>query len=325
MSPQWLAITSALAALAAAFFAGAETAFLAADPVRLSHLAEKGDRRARRVLAWRDKPETVLSIVLVGTNLGVIGATATFTALMIQVFGKDGATIATLILVPSLMIFQEIVPKGIFLYYADQLAVGSVYPMQIFGVILYPIIKTFSSLSRAMARLFGADEMDEKVSMTMEELLFHLRGSEKAGAISGDTMAMVLRAVDLLKFTASDVMVPMDQVVMVADGLDLDAYDDVFRKERFSRMPLYKGTPQNVIGILSIHALLEARYSKSGVIKPNKVLFVDAATPLTEMMVRMKNHGEHMAMVRSDDALVGMTTLEDILERLVGAITDEFH
>ena len=168
MSIELMGAISVVAFVLAAFFAGSETAVIASDRVRMRHQARKGDRRARLVLNYINQPEYFLSIVLVGTNLGMIGCTSTFTAILIQYFGDSGATIATAILVPTLLIFQEIIPKGVFLYYADRASIQSIYPLKFFAVVLFPIIKSFSALTNFITRLFGIKKMDRKVRMTME-------------------------------------------------------------------------------------------------------------------------------------------------------------
>jgi CBS domain containing-hemolysin-like protein len=262
----------------------------------------------------------------VGTNFGMIGCTTTFTAIMINYFGDSGATVATITLVPALLIFQEILPKGVFLYYADRASILSIFPLKFFAIALYPIIKGFAELTNFFARLFGVRDIDRKVRMTMEELLFHLESSTKAGAIGDDTMTLASRAFEMAGFTANDVTLPLDRVVMAEEGLGSDAYRQIFARERFSRLPVYRGDRQNVVGFLSIHNLLRARHPRQHQPVIEKPYVVSAHTPIVEMMIRMKSQGCHMAMVRDDEGkIVGMTTLEDILERLVGAIADEFH
>ncbi|MFQ5510498.1 MAG: CNNM domain-containing protein [Candidatus Krumholzibacteriia bacterium] len=326
MNTVWLAAISGVAFCLAAFFAGAETAFLATDRIRLRHLAGRGDRRARLLLKYVRNPEYFLSIVLVGTNLGMIACTTTFTVVALHYFGDSGATVATAILVPTLVIFQEIIPKGIFLYYADRTSLASIYPLKFFAVVLYPVIKSFSGLTDFFTRALGVGKIDRKVTMTMEELLFHLRGSREAGLISDETMALASRAFDLIDFDAGDVMVPVGGVVMVEDGAGVEEYLSVFCRERYSRLPVYRARRTNVVGFLSIHNLLKARRLGHRRTELEKPYIVGIETPIVEMMIRMKNQGCHMAMIRDKSGdIAGMTTLEDILERLVGAIADEFH
>ena len=320
-----LALISVAAFILAAFYAGSETAIIASDAIRLRHLAEGGDKRAKLVLRYIDQPEHFLSVVLVGTNLGVIGCTSTFTAILLEVFGDAGSTIAPIILVPTLLIFEEILPKGIFLYYANRAAMLSIYPLQASAYILFPIIWFFAKFTAVLSRLFGIDKLDRKVTMSMEELLFHLRDSQQAGAISRDTMTLVSRAYDLMDFRARDVMVPLDKVRMVEDGLGWREYLEEIEKSQFSRFPVYRGDRQNVVGFITVRRVLNAQRPNADGVKMDAPYIVGVDTPIGEMMVRMKNQGSHMAMVRDTSGLVGMVTLEDILERLVGAIADEFH
>ena len=125
---------------------------------------------------------------------------------------------------------------------------------------------------------------------------------------------------------AKDVMVPLERVVMAEDGQTVDAYRRIFASERFSRLPIYRGDRQTVVGILSIHNLLAGRHAAKGTLELETPYVVSAQTPIAEIMVRMQNHGSHTAMVGNEHGrIIGMATLEDILERLVGAIADEFH
>ncbi len=326
MNIELLALISAISFLVAAFFAGSETAIIALDRVRLRHKANRGDVKARLLLRYVNNPEYLLSLVLVGTNLGKIGCTTTFTAIMIHFFGTSGTTIATLILVPSLLIFQEILPKGIFLYYPNRASFWSIYPLRFFAGVLFPIIKAFAGLMNFLVRLFRIRRMDPKVRMTMEELLFHLESSTRAGVIGPDTMALASRAFGMAAISAKDVMLPLERVVMAEDGQTIDAYRRIFARERFSRLPIYRGDRQNVIGVLSIHGLLRWKHAARGGLPLEIPYMVAADAPVVDIMIRMQNQGSHMAMVKdAQGRTIGMTTLEDILERLVGSIADEFH
>jgi putative hemolysin len=326
MSTELLSWVAVFAFVGAAFFAGAETAIIAADRIRIRHLARQGNRQARELLKFIENPEYFLSIVLVGTNLGVIGCTTVLTAIMVDRFGNSGVTAATLILVPLLLVFEEIIPKAVFLYYADKAAVLSVYPLKFFGIVFYPVIRLFSGISSLLMKLFHGGRPSSRVQMTMEELLFHLQGSREAGLIPKDTMTLANRAFDFLGLRAVDVMVANDDVVMVREGLDNDEYRRVFAESRFTRLPVHGTSRSDIVGILSIRNLLKARHPHVDVPVLDPVYDVATKTPIAEILVWMKNQGCHMAMVRDEaGVVVGMTTLEDILERLVGAISDEFH
>lgn len=326
MSVTVLAVLTMAGFVLAAFFAGAETAIIAADRVRMRHLAARRNRAARVVLRYFADPGYFLSLVLVGTNLGVIGCTATFTAILVARFGDSGAAVATLVLVPALLVFEEIIPKALFLYYSDRAALFSVYPLRFFGVLLYPVVKSFSLFSSGLMKLLHAKADGARVQMSAEELLFHLKDSREAGLIPKDTMALASRAFEFLGLTAKDVMIPVDQVVMVASGLDIEEYERVFFETRFSRLPVYRRSKDDFAGVLSTRSLLEAWGLQGGRPLLEEPYEVGVDTPVSEILVHMRNQGVHMAMVRNDEgAILGMTTLEDVLERLVGAMSDEFH
>jgi putative hemolysin len=325
MSVAILAVLSVAGFVVAAFFAGAETAVIAADRVRMRHLARRS-KAARVVLGYFADPGYFLSLVLVGTNLGVIGCTVTFTAILVMYLGDSGAAVATAILVPALLIFEEIIPKGLFLYYSDRAALFSVYPLRFFGVLLYPVVKSFSLMSTGLMKLLRAKADGARVQMTAEELLFHLKDSREAGLIPKDTLMLASRAFEFLGLTAKDVMIPVENVVMAASGLDIDEYERIFFETRFTRLPVYRRSRDDFAGVLSVRSLLEARGPQGGRPLLEEPYEVGIDTPVSEILVHMRNQGVHMAMVRSEDgAIVGMTTLEDVLERLVGAISDEFH
>lgn len=326
MSVVTLGILSLAAFLLAAFFSAAETAIIAADRVRMRHLAARRDKRAADVLGYHADPSHFVTLVQIGQNLGVTGCTTTFTAILVTYFGDKGAGLATAILVPALLIFEEIIPKGLFLYYADRAALFSVYPLRFFGVLLYPVVKSFSLVSTGLMKLLPAKTDDARVQMTAEELLFHLKDSREAGLIPKDTLTLASRAFEFLGLTAKDVMIPVENVVMAASGLDIDEYERIFFETRFTRLPVYRRSRDDFAGVLSVRSLLEARGPQGGRPLLEEPYEVGIDTPVSEILVHMRNQGGHMAMVRSEDgAIVGMTTLEDVLERLVGAISDEFH
>jgi CBS domain containing-hemolysin-like protein len=175
-------------------------------------------------------------------------------------------------------------------------------------------------------RLLHAKADGARVQMSAEELLFHLKDSREAGLIPKDTMTLASRAFELLGLTAKDVMIPVDRVVMVASGLEIEEYEKIFFETRFSRIPVYRRSKDDFAGVLSIRSLLDTRGPQGGRPLLEVPYEVGTDTPVSEILVHMRNQGCHMAMVRNDEgAIVGMTTLEDVLERLVGAMSDEFH
>jgi putative hemolysin len=308
-----------------AFFSGSETAFIVASRIRLRHLAHNGSRRAQMVLNLLDDPKLLMSSVLIGTNLAVIGCTATFTAIMMRHFGESGASIATVILVPLVLVFNEMLPKALFLYYGSRAAINSIVPLRFFTAVLYPVVKVFSSLTEWLMRLLRLNRKERELLVTLEELLYHLEDSREAGLISDETVGLAERAVELRQVSAGQMMIPRDHIVMVADRLTLDEYGEIFSRTDFTRLPVYRGKKDTVVGILSIHNLIRAGDPRDGRLEYETPYFVEKDTSIVQMLYYMKNRGCQMALVKEGERIIGMLTLENILERLVGSIADEFH
>lgn len=325
MSDATLGMIALVSFILGAFFSGSETAFIASSRIRLRHLAQRGNRRAQMVLHLLDNPQLLMSSVLIGTNLAVIGCTTTFTAIVVRHTGESGASIATLVLVPLFLVFNELLPKALFLYYGSRAAVGAVIPLRLFTAILYPLVKLFSLLTAALMRLMRLDRHKRELLVTRDELLFHLEDSREAGLISAETMGMAERAVELRQVTAGDLIIPLDEIVMVPDGLTLEEYGDNFARTDFTRLPVYRGDRNTVVGILSIHNLIRAGDPRVGKLEYETPYFVEKDASIVRMLYYMKTHGCQMALVTDGDELIGMLTLENILERLVGSIADEFH
>jgi putative hemolysin len=316
------AVTFALGA----FYSGSETALIACDRIRIRHLAGKGNKRARLVLGFIGDPKYFLSAVLVGTNLAVTGCTATFTAICTRHFGANGDEIATAILVPVFLVFNEIIPKGLFLYYANRAALAAVYPLRILSFVFYPIIRFFSSTTDLFTRMLPGENAESKLRLTMEEFLYHVDDSGEAGLIAPETIVLANRALELKGLRARDVVVPIDDVVMVDGDTSLEEITRVFGEAGFSRLPVYRGRRDNIEGILSVHELMKCAMTEEIMGQLRKPYTISLDTPVVEVMFRMKDRGRHMALVTDESgAVVGMTTLEDILETFVGAIADEFN
>ena len=317
---------SVVAFVSGVFYSGSETAFIACDRIRIRHLANKGNRRARLVLQFTDDPEYFLSAVLVGTNLAVVACTTTFTAICTGRFGEQGSTVATIILVPIFLIFNEIIPKGLFLSYANRAALASVLLLRGLSKLLFPVIILFLSVVNLLTRLLPRKASSRKLNLTMEELLFHIGDSGEAGLIARETTVLVERAVDLKDLSARDIMVPLDRVVMVSYDSTREEFTRAFAEAGYSRLPVYRGERENVVGILSVHGLLEHANPDEirERLQPPYTIPLDAS--IMDVLLQMKEHGSHMGVIEDETgAVAGMTTLEDVLEKLVGAIADEFN
>jgi CBS domain containing-hemolysin-like protein len=308
-----------------AFYSGSETALIACNRIRMSHLADKGNNRAQLVLKFLDDPEFFLSAVLVGTNLAVVGCTTTITAICTMHFGERGDAVATVTLVPVFLLFNEIIPKGLFLYYANRAALGGIYLLRGLSTALYPVIWLFSTIADRVTRMLPGEPSGRKLHVTMEELLFHIGDSGEAGLIAPETAVLAKRAIELKELKAKDVMVPLREVVMAPYESTMEEFRRVFGRSGYSRLPVFRGVRDNVVGVVSVHELLRLGDPAAVYRHLSPPYTISLDTPIVSVLLQMKEQGRHMGMIKDGDRVVGMTTLEDILERFVGAIADEFN
>lgn len=325
MSDFSLLLIAAIAFAVGVLASGCETAFFAADQLRLRHLATTGSKRAARALELSSNPERFLSTLLVCYNLAEVGCTVVCTALAARWFGDSAATVVTLVLVPVWLVFNQIIPKGLFLYYATPAAVVFAGAVRASSSILYPVTKPLSLLTDALTRLLPADPSTRLLNVSTEELLFHIGDSRSAGLIAPETTALIDRAIELKELSVRDVVTRIDHVVMLDFDAPIESYAGVIAREGFSRYPIYRGDRGNIVGILSVHeyATSTDREALRAALRPPYV--VPASAPLSDVLVQMREGGRHMAVVReANGEVAGITTLDDILRRLVGVIVDEF-
>jgi magnesium and cobalt transporter len=190
---------------------------------------------------------------------------------------------------------------------------------------LYPVTKPLSLLTDALTRLLPADPSTRLLNVSTEELLFHIGDSRSAGLIAPETTALIDRAIELKELSVRDVVTRIDHVVMLDFDAPIESYAGVIAREGFSRYPIYRGDRGNIVGILSVHeyATSTDREALRAALRPPYV--VPASAPLSDVLVQMREGGRHMAVVReANGEVAGITTLDDILRRLVGVIVDEF-
>jgi putative hemolysin len=293
--------------------------------LRLRHLASAGNKHAARALDLSSNPENFLSTLLVGYNLAEVGCTAVCTALATRWFGDSATTVVTLVLVPVWLVFNQIIPKGLFLYYATPAAAFFADGVRAASSILYPLAKPLSLLTDALTRMLPADPSARHLNVSTEELLFHIGDSRSAGLIAPETTALIDRAIDMKQLSVRDVLRPIEQVVMLDFDASVESYAEVIAREGFSRYPVFRGDRSNVVGILSVHEYVTSTDRESMRATLRAPYEVTANAALSDVLVHMREGGRHLALVRDTNGdLAGITTLDDILRRLVGSIVDEF-
>ena len=304
---------------------GCETAFFAADRIKLRHLGGMGSRRARRALDMATDPERVLTTLLATYTFAEVGCSAVCTALAARWFGESATTLVTIVLVPVWLIFNQIIPKALFLSYATPATVLFTDAIRAGSSLMMPLVRPTARLTEALTRKLPVGQVPGELNVTMEELLLHIGDSRSAGLLAPETTALIDRAIELKTLSVRDVMTPITSVVMLDADAPIDSYAAVIAREGFSRYPVYRGSRANVVGMLAVHEYVTTPNRESLRDSLREAYFVAEHARISDIMVHMREAGRHMVMVRDGGGqLAGMTTLDDVLKRLVGVIVDEF-
>lgn len=320
----WISIIVLL--LLSAFFSSAETAFQSANHLRLRSLSDDGNERAKRVLKLLDRQSKLLSCILIGNNIVNLSASALSTTLAQSLWGNAYISLATGVLTFVVIIFGEILPKTVATLYAEPISM--VYAPIFLGLcwIMTPLIVIVNLFSGLFLKLFRLNR--KKQAMTEEEFLTAVSVSEEEGVLENNEREMITNVVDFGDSLAKDIMVPRIDVTLLEAGMSYDEVTAVFRDSNFSRLPVYSGNVEHIIGIVFLKDLFHYSGSKED-FTPEKVMrkpyFTFAYKKTSELLSDLRKSSGTIAVVLDEyGAMVGIITLEDLLEEIVGEIRDEY-
>ncbi len=314
-------------------FSGSETALTAASPARIHLLERRGNKRARLVGRLIADNERLIGAILLGNNFVNILASALATSVLIGLVGDAGVAYATVIMTALVLIFAEVLPKTYAIRRADRTALMVAPVVRFLVVVLSPITKAVQVVVQAMLRVLGADVREGRALLSASDELrgvIELQGRD--GEIVKHERDMLASILDLAEVEVSEIMVHRKTMEMIeADQPPSRIVDQVLASSH-TRLPLWRGEPENIIGILHAKDLLRATQAHSGDIdKLNiaalaaKPWFVPETTTLrTQLNAFLRRHTHFALVVDEYGALMGLVTLEDILEEIVGEISDEF-
>jgi len=306
------------------FFSGSEIAVVNSDKIKLHAMANQGHKGAKSVLKQLRTPDVLLGTTLVGTNIATVALTTLGTLVMIQVFGDGGDLIAFLVYTPLFLIFGEIVPKSIFQQKSDTIAPVAIYPLRIFSVIFYPVIFIFSRIARLTARLFGAGKTEQHVFMTREQMRAVVEMAERASSVSAFDQGRIRQVIRFSETSVGEVMVPVAEMTAINLNKSTRRAVAMVRKRGYNRLPVYTGNISNISGIVTLTTwdLMNPELPEmplSNLIKP--ALYVSPYQTIDELLPVLRKRTDHMAIVVDEfGSAVGMITMEDILEEVVGEI-----
>lgn len=321
--------------LLSAFFSSAETALMTCNKIRMRSLAEEGNAKAAQLLKITDNPGKLLSAILIGNNVVNLSASSLATIfttnLLEELWGSGiaayGAGISTGILTLLVLVFGEISPKTWASLHADGIALAYTPIISVVMWLLTPFIFITNKLSRGLLHLMRVNP-DEKVSsMTEEELRTIVDVSHEEGVIEQSEMKMINNVVDFGDARAKDIMVPRVDMTVVDVDVTYEELLDCFRENRFTRIPVYEGSRDNIIGIINMKDVLLHRAevsfdARNFLRKPH---FTFENKKLAEMLSQMRESSVNITIVLDEYGVAtGLITLEDMLEEIVGEIRDEY-
>lgn len=309
-----------------AFFSSAETALVSTNKIRMRTLSDEGNARAKLVLKILDNQAKMLSAILIGNNL-VNTAAASIATTIAYSFGGAAVGVATFIITLLILIFGEITPKTMATEKSEKIALAYAPIISFLMKLLTPVIVFINAFSYVILRLFGAKSDSNRQTLTESELRTIVDVSHEEGVIEKDEKEMINKVFDLGDTKAKDVMVPRVHVVMAKRDSTYQDLIELFRQEQFTRIPIYDGSVDNIVGLVNMKDLL--LYQDLNDFHIDKILrkpyFTYENKPVSDLLFEMKYSTFNLAIVMDEyGEMVGIITVEDIVEEIVGDVHDEY-
>lgn len=313
---------------ASAYFSASETAFTSANRIRLNNEAEKGDKSAQRAIKLLKNYDSVLSTILVGNNLVNILSSATATLLFLKFFPTYGTTIATIVMTIAVLIFGEITPKTVAKENAENFAKLSAPFLNILMIVLKPVNWFFEKWKIVLDKIF---KFEDNSAISEEELISIVNEAETGGGIDDYEVELIRSAIEFNDMEAGEILTPRVDVIGADIDDPIEEMEELFTQYNYSRIIIYQDTIDSIIGVLhekDFNRLLRRAQKRnqepnlSSIIKD--VIFVPPSMKLYRLLKSMQFNQLHLAAVTDEyGGTIGIVTMEDVLEELVGEIWDE--
>ncbi|SHN36588.1 hemolysin family protein [Gracilibacillus kekensis] len=309
-----------------AFFSSAETAFSSVNKIRLKHFADEGRPGSKRALQIAEQFDKTLSTILVGNNIVNIAAASIAATVATDIFGGSLALVgSTVVMTILILIFGEILPKSLAKEHAESYSLLIANILYVLIHALTPVNFLFLQLKTVVSKLFA--KSNQLPSVTEEEIKVMLDISEEEGVIDKEERELIYRSMDFDETVAEEVLTPRIDVVAIEISQSVEEIKHIFFEERFSRIPVYEETVDNIIGILSEKEFL-THLVKYGDVNIKELirepLFVVESMKISTLLPQLQKEKVHMAIVLDEfGGTSGLITLEDVLEEIVGEIWDE--
>lgn len=306
------------------FFSGSEIALVNSDKLKMHHKANQGHSGAKRVLKLFQTPDILLGTTLVGTNISTIILTTLGTMLMIRSFGQLGDLYAVLLFTPLFLILGEIVPKSVFQQKSNEIAPVIVYPLRVFSILFYPLVFVFSRIARLCVRLVGGGKAEQTVFITREQMRMVVDMADRGANVDVFDRARIKRAIRFADTSVGEAMIPVADMTAINRNRDSRSAITLVRRRGYNRLPVYSRNISNIVGVVTLTTwdLMDPELSNQTLeklIKP--VHYVSPYQTIDQLLPVLRNRDDHMAIVVNEfGSAIGMITMEDILEEVVGEI-----
>lgn len=311
------------------FFAGSEIGIISCNRIRMSNLADKKDKKARIVISFLENPERFLGTTLVGVNLSVIIGSSIATGIVSKFVTTPGhdALITTIIILPLVLIFGEIIPKIVYQQYPNALSYSSAYPLRIAYFVLFGFVFIATKIAWLISMIFTRGRRVKKNPyVSREEIRLLLLEAAKDGILDKSEIDMTGEIFDFGRTNVHSVMVPIDKVISAKDTSSIKDIIDIIARSGYSRIPIYKDKQDNIIGNVEMSDLaredIKSKELAEFIKPPYKI---DADKKLEDVLKDFQVNQENMALVLDKKGkAIGIATIEDIVEEIVGEIEDEY-
>ena len=306
------------------FFSGSEIALVNSDKLKMHHKAKQGNRGAQLVLKLFETPDVLLGTTLVGTNIATVVLTTLGTMLMIRSFGQLGDLYAVLLFTPLFLVLGEIVPKSVYQQKSNVIAPVIVYPLRVFSILFYPLVFVFSRIARLCARLVGGGKSEQTVFFTREQMRLVVDMADRGANVDVFDRARIKRAIRFADTSVGEAMIPVAEITAINRNRDTRSAIKLVRRRGYNRLPVYSRNISNIVGVVTLTTwdLMDQELADrplEKILKPAH--YVSPYQTIDPLLPILRKRDDHMAIVVDEfGSAVGMITMEDILEEVVGEI-----
>lgn len=302
------------------YFSATETAFSSVNKIRLKNMSQMGDKRARLTLNLAEDYDNLLSTILIGNNIVNIASSSLATVLFVKFYGDAGVAISTAVMTVLVLIFGEITPKSIAKEMPEKFAMFSAPYIKTLMIVLAVFNWIFALWKKLIGKFI---KVSEDKGITEEELITIVEEAAEDGGIEQHESELIRSAIDFTDIEVAGVLTPRTEVVAVELGESLEEIKAKFAESGYSRLPVYRETMDDVIGVIHIKDVFTlVGEDITNIIKP--VLYITDQVKVSKLLPSLKEQKCHLAIVTDEyGGTMGIVTLEDVIEELVGEIWDE--